>query len=142
MAQPEQGKFDAPLDVTRNRTIQGAVTAGATVRSGATLAIQGAAAGHFVVEPEAILTVQGALSGTFKNDGTVLVAGVVTDHLPNTGRVAVAAGTLLTGDRTLILRPGGSLEEVRDGEDIQVDASASCYLAYDPRDGQFHHLGD
>jgi hypothetical protein len=141
MARPEQGRFDVPLDVTRDRTIQGAVTAGATVRSGTTLAIQGAAAGHFVVEAEAILTVQGTLSGTFENNGTVLVAGVVTDDLPSTGRVAVAAGTLLTGDRTLILRPSGSLEEASDGENIQVDASASGYLAYDPNDGHFHPLG-
>ena len=141
MARPEQGRFDAPLDVTRDRTIQGAVTAGATVRSGATLAIQGATAGHFTIEAEAILTVQGTLSGTFENDGTVLVAGVVTDDLPSTGRVAVAAGTLLTRDRTLILRPTGSLEEAGDGEYIQVDASASGYLVYDPSAGQFHALG-
>lgn len=140
MVRPEQGRFDAPLDVTRDRTIQGAVTEGATVRSGVTLAIQGAAAGHFVIEAEAILTVQGTLSGTFDNDGTVLVAGVVTDDLPTTGRVAVAAGTLLTGNRTLILRRSGSLEEAVDSEDIQVDASASGYLVYDPSDGQFHPL--
>jgi hypothetical protein len=142
MPRPEQGRFDVPLDVTRDRTIQGAVTAGATVRSRTTLAIQGTAAGHFVVEAEAILTVQGTLSGTFENNGTVLVAGVVTDDLPSTGRVAVAAGTLLTGDGgTLILRPSGSLEEASDGENVQVNASASGYLAYDPDDGKFHPLG-
>ncbi len=123
MARPEYGRFDAPLDVTRDRTIQGAVTSGATVRSECTLTVQGAAAGHFVVEAEAILTVQGTLSGTFDNEGTVLVAGVVTDDLPTTGRVAVAAGTLFTGNCTLILGPRGVLEEVGDGEDVQVDAA-------------------
>ena len=82
------------------------------------MAIQGAAAGHFVVEAEAILTVQGTLSGTFANDGTVLGRRIVTDHLPNTGKVAVAAGTVFTSGRTLILLPSGSLEEAGDGEDI------------------------
>lgn len=117
------------------------MAAGATVRSGATLAIQGSAAGHFVIEADGVLTVQGTLSATFENNGTVLVAGVVTDNLPATGRVAVAAGTLITGVRTLIVRSNGLLEEPVDGENIQVDASSSGYLSFDAESGRFHQLG-
>jgi hypothetical protein len=140
MPRAEQGRFDETFDVVRDRTIQGAVTDGATVRSGCTLAIQGAAAGHFTIESDAILMVQGTLSGTCDNYGTVLVAGVITSELPSTGRVAVAAGTLLTQDGTLILRPTGALEAVSDGENVQIDASSTGYLAFDREEGVFRPL--
>ena len=55
--------------------------------------------------------------------------------------VALAAGTVFTSGRTLILRPSGSLEEASDDEDIQVDATASGYLLYHPSDGRFHPWG-
>ncbi len=109
-----QESFEERVDATHSQTIQGALLAGAIVRSGATLTVQGAVNGEVVIEPEAILMVQGVFSGTVRNEGTLLLAGVVhTDLGSLTGRVAVAAESLISvGAGVAILNRDGSLKLV------------------------------
>jgi hypothetical protein len=138
----DRGNFQEHLEVTYSRTIQGALSAGATIRSGATLVVQGAAAGHFEVEAEATLMVQGILSGTFDNQGTVIVQGIMTDRLPDSGHVAVAAGTILTSYGPAILRPDGGLEALPSAQtlDIRMEGTLEGHLAYNTADGTFEPL--
>lgn len=137
------GNFTDQLDVVGKETIQGALQAGAVIRTGATLTVQGAAAGHFVVEEDAILSVQGTLSATFDSQGTVLVAGVVTGGFPRTGNVAIAVGTILTDhpDGTVQLQADGSLTRMDDGHYDNVNVG-STYLALDRCREPFVALGD
>lgn len=136
--QPERGQVDAQIDVAQDLTIQGVVTAGATVHAGATLAIRGAATGHFVVEEGGRLTIHGAFKGTIENSGTVMLAGVVTDGLPTTGQVAVAIGTVIGIDPPMALLGDGSLEIVSEDRTIRLNATSSeGYLLYDADQGKF-----
>lgn len=133
-----RGDFTDELDVVGKETIQGAVQAGATIRSQSILTVQGAAAGHFVIEEDAILSVQGTLSATFDNQGTVLVAGVVTGEIPRSGDVALAVGTILTD------HPRGIVQLQADGSLMRMDGGpygdvsvGSTYMALDRQAGEF-----
>lgn len=133
-----RGNFADQLDVVGKDTIQGAVQAGATIRTGSTLTVKGAAAGHFVIEEDAILSVQGTLSATFDNRGTVLVAGVMTVGFPRTGNLAVAVGTILTDHPhgTVQLQADGSLMRMDGGHYDNVNVR-STYMALDREAGEF-----
>ncbi len=137
----DQGSFDKPLDVTRSRTIQGALTAGGTVRTGATLTVQGAVDGEITVEPDAILSIQGVFGGRLQNQGTVLLAGVVTADVETlNGRVAVAAESLISvAGRIAILNNDGSMTAVEG--DVPALNTGRNYLALLP-DGSFTPVGN
>jgi hypothetical protein len=129
------------LVIEQDRTIQGSVEAGATVRDGATLVVQGVVSGNLLLEgPEAVITVQGVLNvdpGSVRNSGTILAAGLVAgnpgDAVTPDGRFAVALGTAIAGSgepyqvmadgSTRLLPPDDAGNVTVKAGDIQVDAS-------------------
>ncbi|GAA3739563.1 hypothetical protein GCM10022239_14010 [Leifsonia bigeumensis] len=111
----EAHDFPEHLVVTSDRMIQGAVRAGATVRSGGQLTVLGAFLGPAIVEADAILMVQGSFNGEIeRNDGALLLYGQVGfEPRAGVGRVAVGVDSLITTSRGAFrLAPDGDLIEV------------------------------
>lgn len=156
MATP-QTRFVEHLVVHSDRTVQGSVEGGVTVKDGATLVVQGAVAGRVVVaDPEALLSVQGALAiqaGYVASSGTILAAGAVAgdpaDAVAPDGRFAVAVGTVVAGSgrpyqvladgSTRTLHPDESGNVTVKAGGIEVDASR--YVGYRAGDDTWVPLG-
>jgi hypothetical protein len=130
------------LVVTDELTVQGAVTAGATVHSGGCLVVQGAFTGPLTVEEDASAHVQGSFNGEIdRNDGLVLLYGQVgLAFRPGIGRVAVGIDSLLTYDGPQRLLPDGTVEDLPPGNygpnSFNVDTSRMCVYVEDQE--RFH----
>lgn len=80
----EQGMIKGPLVVTEDLLLQGMITDGATVKTGANLVVRGMITERLVVEQGATATIYGMITGPIHNHGgTVELHGVadeIVDH--------------------------------------------------------------
>lgn len=110
------GEFENVVRVDSNLTVQGALSKGAEILTGAHLVVHGTFAGPLDVAKDGFCTVKGVFTGTVSsNEGLLLLYGVISTPLdPSFGKVVVGIDSLITGNdgRLYTLLFDGSLEAV------------------------------
>jgi hypothetical protein len=110
------GEISEFLVVESPTTVNGAVSAGATVRTGQHLIINGRLLGPLTLEKDAFCTVYGMFGGTIEpGDGLAMLYGMVnTPPSEAQGDLAVGINSLILQEdgKLYTLRAEGNLEEV------------------------------
>jgi hypothetical protein len=109
------GVIEEHLTVDSPTTLNGSLSAGATVRAGQQLIVKGTFTGPLTIEKDAFCTVYGVFGGTIEpGEGLAMLYGVVnTAPSEAKGKVAVGINSLVRqrDGRTCTLLADGSLVE-------------------------------
>lgn len=110
------GETTDHLFIEASTTVTGAVSAGATVRSGQSFVVNGTLVGPLTVEKDAVCTVYGVFGGSIEpGEGMTMVHGMLNTP------PSQAQGYLAVGIDSVILEENGSLYTLLpDGELEQV----------------------
>lgn len=137
----KQGNFNEHLTVATTLTVQGSVSAGATISEHGNLVVQGVLNGPVIVENGGSVTVQGTIAGDvhLRDGGLMMIAGVwAADLVEHDGHLGLAVGTVVGHQ---IMQDDGSFRDAEDGTKVSMTLDLDAYRFRAP-DGSFVRAND
>jgi hypothetical protein len=126
------GVLVGPVTIQDELVVNGAVEGRVRVTPGGSLTVRGTLGGELVVDRGGVVKVEGAFSGRLiLSSGLLMVAGLVTGEpwKQARGRVALAAGTIVTSHGSWVMLPSGRMGKLASGRERHVGPE-TLYLEF------------